>query len=72
MKEVIILDVGEYEEEPYIHCCMYQKDAEYVDAESLFDDHKANHFMITLFTKNNFSGKVKMTLESITVQEKES
>ena len=69
MKEVIYLDAGRHDDDPYVHCCMYEKEYEYEgDIVNIFgeeDKHRADHFMVILFTKNNFSGKVKMTLESI-------
>ena len=63
-KEIIIAET-DCDDDPYIHCCMYEKHYEYTDAESLFEDHKADHFMVILFTKNNFQGKVKITIEEI-------
>lgn len=65
LKEVIILDAGYKDDDPYVHCCMNEKHYEYIEAESMYEDHKADHFMVVLFTKNNFHGKVRMTLESI-------
>jgi len=69
VKEVIILDAGGFDPDPYIHASMYENEFDYVDGETLYDDSRANHYMVILFTKNNFHGKVRMTLESMEDEE---